>query len=69
MLACILLCGFCPSYEGFNQESEDKWGEGVSLDRASHDLKEACPSVKDENFCVCCEVYVCNYYDEVFRYA
>ncbi len=50
------LSGFYPSCEGFNQEYEDEWGEGVSLDRASQRLKEARPSVRGEKFCVCVEV-------------
>ncbi len=50
------LCGFYPSYEGFDQKYKDKWREGVSLDHASQDLEEACPSARGEKFCVCFEV-------------
>ena len=29
------LCGFYPSYERFDHEVEDEWGERISLERAA----------------------------------
>ncbi len=50
------MCGFYPSYAGFDEKYKDKWGEGVSLDHASQNLDEACPFLRGEKFCVYFEV-------------
>ncbi len=68
-LACNLLCGFYPSYEKFDHEVEDEWGERVSLENATKDLNEAGPFVWGEKLSMRIRVQVSGYDNEILWYS